>query len=479
MIDKQTIIAALPPDLDEWVKVSEDQSVPDIIDEIVNSHYGNEAFYNKIALFFNAPTAQEICDNIYDFERENIEYREETKDVQTVRVPQGILNSGFGDCKHFASFAGGVLSGISRLTGKKIDWCYRFVSYQLLKKEPYHVFVVVFDRGREIWIDATPGTDGKQPVWIVDQKISGAGNQNMPLYTQIAGAGDIDELSGDVVINEVETVPAEIAAPITYLQSLGILSPIGTFNEARYRFLNSVYPPESRALLHSAIEALQSSAGSTVGNWFDDVFKGVQHFAAGLGMQVPRASFLILVRMNAFGYANKLSKALQYTDTREKLEDLWWRVGGQPDVLRSTIAEGAAKPPATTVQGDNTAALQELALAGGTYRDANGILHDINTGAAIIGGVGCSQVSGVSIGIVPVVAAAIIASATTIISIIIPVITKLLDKHSTTQPGLPIDPATGLPVGYSGNSISSFVQNNPIIVAALAAALGWYVYENY
>lgn len=170
-MDKYTLIGALPQDRDEFVKVTDDQTVPDIIAEIVRSHRDNEGLYNKIALFFNAPSVAEICDNIIDFELENFQYREESKDVQTTKQPQGLLTKGFGDCKHFASFAGGVLSGITRLTGKKIDWCYRFVSYQLLRRDPYHVFVVVFDRGREIWIDATPGTEGKEPIWIVDRTV--------------------------------------------------------------------------------------------------------------------------------------------------------------------------------------------------------------------------------------------------------------------------------------------------------------------
>lgn len=471
-MDRYTLLAELPADRDEWVKVSDDQSVADIVNEILQSHYDNESLYNRIALFFNAATIPEICDNIYDFEIENIEYREEGRQVQRVKLPQGFLNRGFGDCKHFASFAGGVLSGITRLTGKKIDWCYRFVSYRLLQKEPYHVFVVVFTGGREIWIDATPGTEGKQPIWQYDEKVNstiGAAEiENMPLYKQIAGAGS-GVLDADMPVPEDLGVSPALLAPITFLQSVGILSPLGAFNEARYRFLMAVYSGQQRSLIENAVQSLITAEGTTVGNFFDDIFKGVQHAAAGMGMQVPRASFLIMVRMNAFGYANKLAKALEYTDTREKLEEIWWRLGGQPNVLRDVIAEGATKPAATAVE-DQTGKLKELALAGGTYKDAQGHLHDINTGAAL---------SGASIGIAPVVAAAVITSATVIVAAILPIIVKMLDKHTAQVPGLPIDPTTGLPVGYSSGGISSFIQSNPIVVAAIAAALGWYIYENY
>lgn len=301
----------------------------------------------------------------------------------------------------------------------------------------------------------------------------------MPLYKQIAGPGgsDTDAETGIRLPDDV-AVPVELVGPVNYLINLGVLSPLGTFNEARYRFLNAVYPSDKKVLLNSAVQFLMDAPGTTVGNFFDDAFKGIQHAAAGMGMQVPRASFLILVRMNAFGYANKLNKALQFTDTREKLEDLWWRVGGQPDVLRSVIAEGATKPAATSVS-EQDGKLKELALAGGTYKDANGVVHDINTGA-VVSGAGMVSISGASIGILPVVAAGIISSAAVIVAAIMPIISKLLDKHGAAVPGLPVDPVTGLPIGYAqSGSITSFIQNNPLVVAAIAAALGYYIYENY
>lgn len=292
----------------------------------------------------------------------------------------------------------------------------------------------------------------------------------MPLLNQIASAE---------IENADTVVPDQLVLPLQYLLRLGVIEVTGEFNNARYNFLLATLPATERQSMIDALTLAMDQAGATVGNFFDDAFKGVQHFAAGMGMQVPRASFLILVRMNAFGYANKLSRALQYTDTREKLENLWWRVGGQPDVLRSAITEGATKPAATDVQ-DQKGALIKLATAGGTYTDAQGVKHDINTGAVVAGAdCGCNDYDGGAVGIVPVVAAAIISSAAIIVSAIMPVISKMLDNKGAAVPGLPVDPTTGLPLGYNApNSIIGFIQSNPLIVAIGALGL-YFAYENY
>lgn len=164
-----TLLSVLPAQRGVWEVVAQDQSVPDIIEQVKKAHRENEGYYDLIAPAFDAPTVLEICENIAEFEAENLKYREESKDRQTTALPAGILSRG-GDCKHFASLAGGLIDGLNRTRGKKIQWCYRFVSYQLLNRVPYHVFIVVFDHGAEYWIDETPGAQGKQPAWIQDER---------------------------------------------------------------------------------------------------------------------------------------------------------------------------------------------------------------------------------------------------------------------------------------------------------------------
>lgn len=170
-MNRSDLLQRLPPDQGRWIMVNKSQKVPDIIREVCDAHSSFTGLYDRIGLMFDAPTIPAICDKIDKFLRDNIRYKEESDARQTTAVPQGILTRGFGDCKHYASMAGGLLAAVSRATGKKIDWHYRFASYNIWRRTPYHVFVVVQDKGREIWIDPTPGSSDKWPVWVINKKV--------------------------------------------------------------------------------------------------------------------------------------------------------------------------------------------------------------------------------------------------------------------------------------------------------------------
>lgn len=181
IVTKEKLIEKLPEYRDEWVLIHPDQTVKDIIAEVLTVHDEFAPHYDRIALFFDGDDTEKICSELFDFCRENIEYREETEEDQTSALPTGILVRGFGDCKHYAGFCGGVLDALNR-RGKNLKWKYRFASYDLFDRTPHHVFIVVDNDGEEIWIDPTPGSETKVPVYFVDKKI-----QAMPLRRNIAG----------------------------------------------------------------------------------------------------------------------------------------------------------------------------------------------------------------------------------------------------------------------------------------------------
>lgn len=403
MISREQLLEKLPVVQDQWELITQDQDVNDIIKQVIAAHAANRAAYDKIALCFDAGTVQQICDNIYDFEKANIRYREEPVTNQTTAIPGGILERGYGDCKHYASFAGGVLDGLKRLTGKKIDWNYRFVSYQLWKPVPYHVFVAVRQGNKEFWIDPTPGAIGKQPVWVIDRKPKIV----MPLYNQVAG---IDSASGSV-------------------------------------------------------------------GGFSDVFKFIQHNAAILGMQVPRGAFLGLVYVNAFGYANKLFKALQFPDTHAKLQDIWERFGGQFSKLVEAINHGVTQPVYDKYQPQgHVDSIPVSSLAAGTYKDAYGQTRYYSDNSLVPG-----QVSGGKIGDPAIITAAVISSAAIVVAAIMPIIGKMLDHHyaNVETPGIQLDPVTGLPVGVpdTSNAVLNFVRSNPLVIGIAGLGLIYYLYE--
>lgn len=174
-VSRDMLLAELPPYRDEWVTIAEKQEVErDIIPEIVNAHRLFAKDYDKIAIFFVGDTLKQTCENLYNFCIENIRYREEAERLQTTALPTGLLTRGYGDCKGYASFIGGCLDAISRATGERIDWYYCFASYEIDQRVPYHVFVVVETENGPLWVDPTPGSEGRTPVWEITERVSGA-----------------------------------------------------------------------------------------------------------------------------------------------------------------------------------------------------------------------------------------------------------------------------------------------------------------
>lgn len=428
----QGLLACLPPFRNKGVVIERRQTVPDIIREMVDAQKEFAPQYDEIALFFDAPTVAGICRKIYSFCKNNFYYKEETEDDQTTMIPAGILTRGGDpktglDCKHYSLFAAGILAALNRVRDRKIDWEFRFVSYMISQRTPYHVFVVVKDRGEEIWIDATPGAEGKTPVWQISKTVN---STNMPLRRIIAGVlSETDSFllqeAGDTSVE----IPVELRRPIEILLYYEVLTPQGVFDEGRANYLYNVLPEAEAAAVAQAMREVVASSG-VIGGWLGDAFKAVKHFAAGMGMQVPRAAFIALVRLNAFDYGRKLYKATTYPDGLAKLKDLWYQVGGSWNALKDAINAGNKK------------------------------------------GGGTGTVAGGRVGEVAAATAGVIASAAVIVAAIMPVISKLLDAKNANTPAVSYDPATGLPAG-SGSG--GFIQNNlPLILGAGALVAWWY-----
>lgn len=185
----QDLLQVLPAYQDKWVTIHPRQSVPDIIGEVIQAHKEFSPHYDKISVFFQAPTEKQVIKKIETFIKKNIRYQEEGEDDQTTAVPAGILTRLKGDCKHFSGFAAGILSALNR-KGAGINYCYRFASYKWLDDMPHHVFIVVNPgKENETWIDPTPGGNTKAPVWIIDQKIN-----DMALRRNLAGIDTVEDL---------------------------------------------------------------------------------------------------------------------------------------------------------------------------------------------------------------------------------------------------------------------------------------------
>ena len=132
----------------------DDQDVDDIIDAIIQKHVQCEAAYDQIYSCFDGEGDwRSVAARIFSFLKRECTYQVENEDYQFVSSPQVLLQRGVCDCKGYALFTAGIIDAMRR-AGEKIDWTYRFASYNLLNRTPGHVFVVLWPgTGNELWID--------------------------------------------------------------------------------------------------------------------------------------------------------------------------------------------------------------------------------------------------------------------------------------------------------------------------------------
>jgi hypothetical protein len=120
----------------------------DIIKQMQKAHYDNSAFAKKIAYKFKGSTVKQTCRNIFNWLKDNIEYRVEPAHLQTTKSLQRLVSDGYGDCKHYSGFFAAILSALN------IKHNYRFTSYNN-STTPTHVYVVAYDeRNQPIYCDA-------------------------------------------------------------------------------------------------------------------------------------------------------------------------------------------------------------------------------------------------------------------------------------------------------------------------------------
>lgn len=324
------VLSSLPPYQGDVRLIQSRQDVYDIVKEILSAHKEFSSDYDKIALCFLENTTKKTCDALFDFCKKNIAYKQEPEGRQTTKSPAAIIAEGYGDCKHYASFCGGVLDAINRL-GRKINWHYRFASYSIWSADPEHIFVVVKDKGKEIWIDPTPGAGEAAPVWTLNKK-----PKSMALY-RISGTPEAVEF----IATDEDFSPVEKA--IAVLIYYGAMNSSGQISESRMRQLKNQVDPYTYENILQA-QRLILEAAAAMGSIFKKLWYGVKKVT----LSAPRNAFLSLVAINAFNFGKKLYNSLykkdgSYTDFKDKLKKKWESLGGTFDALERAIRSGYRK----------------------------------------------------------------------------------------------------------------------------------------
>jgi hypothetical protein len=225
MVSKSAVLQKLAPFKNFKKVVSTDQTVTDIIDGIVNTHYQYADEYDKISNYFVGESELETARNIFNFLKSNVPYYIESNNNQTLRSPSAIVAMP-GDCKSYALFANGVLDSLNRKGIIQVPLSFRFAGYKNNSREPQHVFAVMYPgTKKEIWIDPVLArfNEKRQPSFYKDKKIKMA-------LIALSGVN----YSGSDKRAEMESYRDKLVRERDRLLQAGIITP-GSSRELQYK----------------------------------------------------------------------------------------------------------------------------------------------------------------------------------------------------------------------------------------------------
>jgi hypothetical protein len=338
MVDKRLLLTKLKPYVGSLKIVKYEQGTGDIIKELLSAHKDEAGEYDKIYAYFIGKNVRETCKNIYDFLKQNVRYDIEPSSKQTLKSPSSIIAQGYGDCKQYSQFIGGILGAIQR-NRNGADWCYRFASYND-QKIIQHVFVVAKDKnGKEIWIDPVlPTFDERKAFnYKIDKK------PNMALY-RISGTDEIGKISlKKLSLKNITKTVKKVAKPLAKVVKVvakgaaltnpagaaALLAKGGLKKAAKAAIKKVATKGAAKAAIKKAAKGALAKATSG----------GLTKVIVKVGSTPARNAFLALVASNKAGLATKLGAALSQVQAGLKPE--WEALGGKYNTLASTILKGS------------------------------------------------------------------------------------------------------------------------------------------
>ena len=267
--------------------VVKNQDVGDIMKIMIEQHNLHRKDYDKICHLFIRENEVKTLKAIFDFLKNNVNYKIESGENQKIKSPGAIVYTGkttVSDCKGYASFINGNIDAINRTGKMKIPFCYRFANYRIIDTTPQHVFSVAYPgTTNEIWIDPVlPFFDQKKKYYNKIDK--------MPLYT----------VSG---FNE------EIGAT---------------------RRQRRAQRKQDRQKRRAARRSGENCTGRTAAKFAPP-------------MIAARKSFLLLMDVNVRKLGTKMVLAFRDPNRRLKILEQWCKFGGNAQTLKRAVANKERK----------------------------------------------------------------------------------------------------------------------------------------
>lgn len=269
----------------------------------------------KIAHRFEGSLPAQTCVNIWEFLRNDIQYKKDPEGLQLIRQPRAFLEAKTGDCKSFSLFAAAVLKNI--YPNAKVFL--RYAAYGSLNI-PTHVYCVVQTGNKKIICDGVYKYAGKEKKYTYKQ------DYEMKVYT----------LSGleTETINGKGRLKAALQAAVKNVTSTtqaAVKNVTSTAQTAATSVKNAVTPQQKAA----------TSAPKKLKDKIKGVIKKVVKGGKTVAFAPSRAAFLGLVAANVRGLATKIATSIKQHP--EEVKNIWTKVGGDFNQLTKTANNGAQR----------------------------------------------------------------------------------------------------------------------------------------
>lgn len=123
------------------------QTAKDILKQLRRAELESRPVSKKLAKAFTEPNKKRICNKVWYFLKKEISYEAEPKSNQTAKTINRFIKEKKGDCKHYATFAVGVLNACG------IPAWFTLVGQEKGKKAPNHAYCTAMVDNELIIID--------------------------------------------------------------------------------------------------------------------------------------------------------------------------------------------------------------------------------------------------------------------------------------------------------------------------------------
>jgi hypothetical protein len=375
----------------------------------------------EFSKYFKRNSVRETCKLIFDFLKNELNYVADGE-TQLIKLPSALLHTKVGDCKSYSILTAAILYNLG------IPCHFVLVSFNS-DPTPSHIFVETSDG---CIIDAVWGIfdDEKKPTYRYEVSING----KMKVKS-ISGVGQ------------------------TFLSGCGCgcgcnsckMTGISGRAERRQRRQERKEDRQERR------QERRSERGTT---------------AARIGLSAGRNLFLVMVKANLDGIANKLSK-IDFS----KISKYWIKAGGKAENLQKAISVGSQKKPKK---------LGLLGLLSKKAKKVNGIsggIYDENTLKSVIPSVSTALGTAINPGAGTAAGASLGAVLVALIPVVIEVLQQISPSDaadSLTNQTLGDEDLTNDDEGNEGgsnqNGDSTGIGGTTILLVAVGAGLAYYLY---